>query len=212
MARTSVQKSNLAVTQHEVEARLTPQAQAAQRRILTTLSAELLLMDKAELKELAAMTDAEVLAYIALKAVERVPYTIAQQARMRLKGSERFAALLEEHGGVYTTQQAAEVLGSTPEAVKKAAQRRRLLAFKQQGQWLFPVWQFNDQGTILAGLADLLKALPEGLAERDAVRFFLSQTEDGKAVTPLDLLQQGDQRALAIAKRKAQRFMVHVAA
>lgn len=191
---------------------LPPQAQAAQRRIMVVATAELARMDLQAVTELAAMTDAELLARLAVEVVEQEPLRVSRRARMRLKGAVRFAKLIEVHGGAYSARQAADLLGTSIEAVKKAAQRRALLAFKRQGQWWFPVWQFGDDGEVLPGLTRVLKALPKGVGEHDAVRFFLARSEGEAASTPLELVCQGDEHSLALAERKAERFMEQLAA
>lgn len=187
------------------------EALGAVRRIMASVATELASMDRRELAHLVGLTDAELLAQLAEQAIEREPLRYTRLSRMRLKGARRFMALIQAHGGAYTAQESAELMATSIDAVKKAAQRRRLLAFKQQGQWRFPVWQFTTRGEVLPGLTRILKALPAGIGERDAVRFFFVQ-EERDAPNALELLQAGSEADIERAERMATRYLEQVAA
>lgn len=109
---------------------------------------------------------------------------------MRLKAAERFRALLEVNGGTYSVEDMAQVLGTTPDAVRKRVQRRQLLAIKQGKELRFPVFQLaTAQNEPVAGLERVLVAMKS----RDPVEtiLFLLQPLDEGGTTALDLLRQG---------------------
>ncbi|CAN5892216.1 hypothetical protein BH23GEM7_BH23GEM7_14560 [soil metagenome] len=68
--------------------------------------------------------------------------------------------LLQQAGGTFTTEEVAERLGISRQAVDKRRGKGTLLAVSSgTGAYLFPRFQFDDQGAI-AGLGRLLPALP----------------------------------------------------
>jgi hypothetical protein len=77
-------------------------------------------------------------------------------ARMRAVRIQR--ELLERAGGAYTTGQAAELLGVTPQAIHGRRTRGTLLALRgPNGDYLYPGFQFSTRG-VLAGMAEVLAA------------------------------------------------------
>lgn len=68
-------------------------------------------------------------------------------------------AVLERAGGTYTTAQAAELLGITPEAVRKRVQRGSLLSYQTpSGEHRLPRAQFTSSG-VIEGLSEVLQAM-----------------------------------------------------
>jgi hypothetical protein len=68
-------------------------------------------------------------------------------------------ALIKRAGGAYTTAEAAEILGTSPGAVRKRIQRDTLLAFQTaSGEHRLPVAQFGSGGTV-EGLEEVLAAM-----------------------------------------------------
>ncbi len=81
-------------------------------------------------------------------------------AAARLRGFEQKERLLERAGGALTVMQAAELLGTSRQAVNKAIKAGRLLAYAdKQGHYRLPTCQFAGR-EILPGLAETLRALP----------------------------------------------------
>lgn len=128
------------------------------------------------------------LAELAYRMIEHQPLHSARVARMRLRGAQRFASLIERHGGSYRVREVADLMGTSEAAVRKALQRRRLVAFKQDGEWRLPVWQFAADDRPLPGLARVLAALPADLGDRDVIRFLLLGPEGDPASSPLERL------------------------
>jgi hypothetical protein len=80
-------------------------------------------------------------------------------ARAFLDGLDAKARLIEQNGGVFKTEEVAEYLGITPQAVNKRRALQQLvgLTFRKRG-YVFPAWQFTDRGTV-AGLEQVLRTL-----------------------------------------------------
>lgn len=67
--------------------------------------------------------------------------------------------LLERAGGTYDTAEAAELLGISPEGVRKRIQRGALLAYKSPaGEYRLPRAQFSAEG-VVPGLEKVLEAM-----------------------------------------------------
>ncbi len=200
---------------HDLESlqrQLPPEAHAAMRRVLGSVAAELDRMDPSRQLALKELTDAELLAELAYRMIEHQPLHAARVARMRLRGAQRFNALIERHGGSYRVRDAADLLGTSQAAVRKALQRRRLVAFKQDGEWCLPVWQFAVDDRPLPGLARVLAALPPAIGDRDVIRFLLLGPEGDPAHSPLERLRRGTEQDLVRAEQMARRYLEQTAA
>jgi len=112
-------------------------------------------------------------------------------ARAFLDGLDAKARLIEQNGGVFKTEQVAEYLGITPQAVNKRLALRQLvgLTFRKRGH-VFPAWQFTDRGTV-RGLEEVLSALAEHDEWMQNV-FFISPNTRLAGRRPLELLREGE--------------------
>ncbi len=100
--------------------------------------------------------------------------------------------LLKEGGGVYTSDQVAEILAISPQTVAKWHNSGKLLAltFGRRG-FRYPRWQFDlDKFAVLPGLEEVLAALSEHDAWMQNV-FFLSANSHLSDRRPLDVLKEG---------------------
>lgn len=61
--------------------------------------------------------------------------------------------------GALTREEVAERLGISPPAVSGRLRDRRLVALQPDRIWMFPAWQFDEDGS-LRGLADLIATYP----------------------------------------------------
>jgi hypothetical protein len=112
-------------------------------------------------------------------------------ARAFLDGLDAKARLIEQNGGVFKTEEVAEYLGITPQAVNKRRALRQLvgLTFRKRG-YVFPAWQFTDRGTV-PGLERVLLALGDHDEWMQNVFFINPNTRLGGR-RPLDVLREGD--------------------
>ena len=111
-------------------------------------------------------------------------------------------ALEEPEGGAISTEEVAENLDVTRQAVDLRRQKGQLVAWRtSEKRWRFPVWQFGPDGRPLEGLADCIAAT-ELDNEWNAMIFFLSPAESLGGLRPLDLLPDGRvSQAVAYAER-----------
>lgn len=109
-------------------------------------------------------------------------------ARAFLDGLDARVRLIEQNGGVFKTEQVAEYLGISPQAVNKRRAALQLLGltFRRRGH-VFPAWQFDQRGT-LTGLQDVLLALAEHDEWMQNV-FFVSPNTRLGGRRPLDMLR-----------------------
>lgn len=107
----------------------------------------------------------------------------------------------EDEGGSRSSEQIAELLNITRQAVDQRRRARKLVAWQDAaGHWRFPVWQFDETGRPFPDLASILEELP-GDPWSDMI-FFLSESESLRA-RPLDLLRRGKSKRVRLA---AMRF------
>jgi hypothetical protein len=105
----------------------------------------------------------------------------------------------------------AEVLGISPNGVRKRARRGALLALPRGKQQVFPAFQFDlDDRRVVPGLAEVLPLLDTESAAAK-LRFFLLPEAD-LGGTPLALLRDGDAQARALVERRARQFGRQLAA
>lgn len=112
-------------------------------------------------------------------------------ARAFLDGLDAKGRLIEQNGGIFKTEEVAEYLGITPQAVNKRRALRQLvgLTFRKRG-YVFPAWQFTDRGTV-PGLEQVLLALA-GHDEWMQNVFFVNPNTRLGGRRPLDLLREGE--------------------
>ncbi|MDB5479933.1 MAG: hypothetical protein JWO83_986 [Caulobacteraceae bacterium] len=96
--------------------------------------------------------------------------------------------MLTDAGGALTAGQVREVLGhKSLQAVYKAVKERRLLMVEDNGQQLFPAFQFHD-GAVLPAIAGVLDAAPH--TDGWGVLQFLVSGDQGLGDRrPLDLIK-----------------------
>jgi hypothetical protein len=128
--------------------------------------------------------------------------------RARLRGLQERRAVLEAEGGAVPTEEAARLLGVTPQAVNKRRKAGKLigLSLGRRG-YLYPVWQFERSGT-LPHLSEVLDALPLEDEWMQAI-FLLGPNERLDGSRPLDELRRGNVEAVL---RAARTFGEHGAA
>ncbi len=105
------------------------------------------------------------------------------------------SALLEQAGGAVTAIKAAGLLGKTRQAVEKRRERGTLLAVVAQGEYLYPLFQFENEA-VLDGLPEVLQAFTvrNGWTQLSVL---LSPQDglDGRSV--VDALKHGDVKVAA---------------
>lgn len=92
----------------------------------------------------------QLLCSIQMKQKTRTSDYEAQEARRRREDLEAFYSDLQELGGVVKVNFVADTLGITRQAVNVRVKKNQLIAFKRNGDFIFPVFQFNDKGLVSA--------------------------------------------------------------
>ncbi len=107
-----------------------------------------------------------------------------------LRGIEARTKLIQENGGVFSTEQVARYLGVTQQAVTKRRNGRQLLGltFRRRG-CMYPAWQFVHSGTV-PGLHVVLMALAEYDEWMQNV-FFITPNTRLAGRRPLEYLREG---------------------
>ena len=130
--------------------------------------------------------------------------------KAKLRGVKARKKMLEYNGQSWTTEDVAEYLGISVQAVSKKRKSRKILGlFLGAKGYVFPGWQFEQNG-ILPKLSTILKILEEGqVPDWDKLRFFVSGDYGLEGKTPIECLQASE---LELVESAAKVFGVHSAA
>ncbi|WP_386083037.1 hypothetical protein ACFIOZ_07370 [Vreelandella sp. F11] len=140
--------------------------------------------------QLLRSSDPRLLAGIARASLDDTP--IDRVERLKLKGTERFQQLIEDAGGAVSTRWVSEFFDTTEEAIRKRAQRGKLIARRTaSGDLSFPRFQFDEsRRRLLPGLSKLLTETAAWDTE-ELIRFLLVRHEPASSNdTPLKLLER----------------------
>lgn len=113
--------------------------------------------------------------------------------RARLRGIHRRGEMLESGGGFYSAVEAGAELGVERAAVDKRRERGTILALPRAGEYVYPVWQFDDstRDGLLPGFREVLASFgvrsPWMRAE-----FMLAGHEELGGARPVDVLRAGE--------------------
>lgn len=107
-----------------------------------------------------------------------------------VRGIQARRRLIEENGGALTSDQVAQIIGISRQAVEKRRSGGKLIAISTgRHGFLYPVWQFDKSGT-LEGLQEVLAVL-EPHDEWMRTIFFVSNNPRLGGRTPVEMLQAG---------------------
>lgn len=96
--------------------------------------------------------------------------------------------LAQKVGPFYDGEGVGTWLGVTRQSIKKRRDARTILACRtSEGRFIYPVWQFQDDGQLLPGLPEVLKVLATGIDDAWTWALWLQTPVpgelDGKTVT-----------------------------
>lgn len=137
----------------------------------------------------------------------------------RLHSKALFLQTLEKDGGVYSSVEAAEVLGRSKPTVKTWKDTGRLVALDIDGEFFYPVFQFTDEEGIsdkgvLQGVAELLPML-SSFSDRIKYSFFMEERNTvlnglspaGRTFTVADVLKGNpDEKVMNELRRLARNY------
>jgi hypothetical protein len=165
-------------------------------------AAELVMAVKPESINDGAFLQAVLVRIASMKRAELPEQKIAPKSEAFVRALERGkiarSVMEQEEGGSRSSEQIAELLGISRQAVDQRRRSRRLVAWQDSADhWRFPIWQF-DPATArpYPGLNSILAALPDD-PWSDMI-FFLSKDETLGA-RPLDFLRSGRAKRAVLA-------------
>lgn len=137
-----------------------------------------------------------------------------RKVRRRRENLEKFYAELQTLGGTLKVNDVADILGITRQAVNVRVKKNRLLAFKQNGDFIFPAFQFTDKG-LIPGFEDVMNAFDEDthpMLRLGVLKSPLVLNDEGMSKTPIQIMLDGaDPEELSVAIRAARLFGNHAA-
>jgi len=137
----------------------------------------------------------------------------AQEVHRRRESLEAFYSGLQELGGVVKMNFVADTLGITRQAVNVRVKNNQLIAFKQNGDFIFPVFQFSDKG-LVPGFKEIMRAFDEDTHPMLRLGLLKApiQVDDGVSKSPIQIMQDGAKpEELELAIRSAKLFGSHIA-
>lgn len=115
--------------------------------------------DEEVLKLVEAQSPAETIAEIVAAAADAGSGAAGGWAELLLRGAEAKSSLAERAGGLLSSSAAAQVLRISVQGVKQRLERRKLVAVPLSGgQRGFPALQFQPDGHVRPGIADVAQA------------------------------------------------------
>lgn len=137
-----------------------------------------------------------------------------RKVRRRRESLEKFYNELQQLGGTFKVNDVAEILGITRQAVNVRVKKNKLLAFKQNGDFIFPAFQFTDKG-LVSGFEEIMSAFDEDthpMLRLGVLKSPLTINSKGLIKTPIQIMLDGaDPEELSLAIRAARLFSSHVA-
>lgn len=155
----------------------------------------------------------QLLCSIQMKQKTRTSDYEAQEARHRREDLEAFYSGLQELGGVVKVSFVADTLGITRQAVNVRVKNNQLIAFKKNGDFIFPVFQFSDKG-LVPGFEEIMRAFDDDthpMLRLDLLKAPI-QLGDGVSKSPIKIMQDGAKpEEMQLAIRAAKMFGNHIA-
>lgn len=139
----------------------------------------------------------------------RVPDSELRKNRRRRESLEKFYADLQEMGGTLKVNDVADILGITRQGVNARVKKNKLLAFKQNGDFIYPRFQFTDSG-MLPGLEEVMDAFDPTIHPMMILNLLRAPVDvhgDGVRRSPIEILQKGaDKTEMNVLIRDARLF------
>jgi hypothetical protein len=104
--------------------------------------------------------------------------------------ARQFALRRELLKDTMTAADVAELLGTTRQTPHDRYKAKTLLAIRDGGKLLFPIWQFDPNGPdgVLNGLRDVLKALEAPMSELGQIAWFVAPKPQLQGRSPVETL------------------------
>jgi hypothetical protein len=180
---------------HTLRLARTPIRSAVLVRALNNITHTVELLDIESLEKIvSASSNLDVLLSLFEESVvleSKIPFNEDPLRSYRFKGIRAKNDLLKKEGGVITSNQAAEILGISRQAVDKRRKQGNLLAvsFGRRG-YFYPVWQFSEDG-VLPGFETVMNLLRDYDPWMQMI-FMLNANQHLNNRSPLEKLREGD--------------------
>lgn len=146
---------------------------------------------------------------IMLEQNTRVPDSQLRKNRRRRESLEKFYAQLQDMGGTLKVHDVADILGITRQGVNARVKKNKLLAFKQNGDFIYPRFQFTDSG-MLPGLEEVMGAFKPGIHPMMILNLLKAPIDvhgNGERLAPIEILKRGANKTeMDILIRNAKLF------
>ena len=133
----------------------------------------------------------ELLYTTVLEKSARAPEKEIRKLKRRAQNLSSFYEEVEKMGGVIKVNDVAEILDITRQAVNLRVKGNKLLAFKKNSDYVFPVFQFKKSGGLLPHIEEVMKSMSADIGAVSRISFLttpLGATEK----TPLEIMQNDD--------------------
>lgn len=129
----------------------------------------------------------------------------------RISSTVSFYNKLEQVGGFIKAKDVSSLLSVTRQTVNNRVNKNKLLAIRKGGDYLFPLFQFEDL-SLLPKFEDVMQAMPEDVDSYLRFSFFVNKLKNGFEMekTPIEIIKSGDEKELSMLKRSASLFCRHV--
>ncbi|MBL1210484.1 helix-turn-helix domain-containing protein [Geminocystis sp. GBBB08] len=127
------------------------------------------------------------------KLTNNCSYSPAEKIELELETLQRyFERRRELLSNCFTTTQVAKLLGTSRQTPHDRVKNKSLLAVRDNGQWKFPIWQFNPEGAdgVIDGLPEVLKNLSIN-SEFSILNWFMRPNTVLDGLTPVEALKRG---------------------
>ncbi|MBS0969372.1 MULTISPECIES: helix-turn-helix domain-containing protein [Yersiniaceae] len=168
--------------------------------------------DKAEAMNAVSLDDKTLIQRLYTTMLEqntRVPDSELRKARRRRENLEKFYEQLQALGGTLKVNDVANILGISRQGVNARVKKNRLLAFKQNGDFIYPRFQFTEAG-LLPGFEEVMSAYDPALHPMlmlNHLKTPIDVHDEGVYRTPIEILQNGaNEKEMAVLVRNAHLF------
>ena len=193
-----------------------PQLQLMKRinRIVTSLMHEF--QDTERALSALALNDDALVKLIFNTLSEHRSLVYEREARKQPRSREnlsRFYDSLDASGGTILTGEVADILGISAEQVALRLGKGQLLAFRKNGEDIFPCFLFLEEG-LLPGFEQVMAAFDADMHPMLRLSLLRStfETSPGVHKTAIRIMQDGaDEKELALVRRAASLLEQHVA-
>lgn len=137
----------------------------------------------------------------------------ARKQPRRRENLSRFYDSLDASGGTILTGEMADILGISAEQVALRLGKGQLLAFRKNGEDIFPCFLFLEEG-LLPGFEQVMAAFDADMHPMLRLSLLRStfETSPGVHKTAIRIMQDGaDEKELALVRRAASLLEQHVA-